>query len=485
MLDAWRHLFEQARPAFAQWRTFCRAQQLGLAAVSGLGRKTITGLLCSAGLQFRDWSAAYRLFTHQRVDTDRLMQVPIAAVVSALPPNAPVVSLMDDTIIRKRGRYIAGTSWRRDPLGPAFANNFVWASRFLQISLALPEQPGEPCSLCRAIPVDFTHAPSPRKPNKRASESEWAQWREDSAASAVSSLGAQRLLALRKSIDAQPGGTARPLWCSADATFTNRSVLKKLPERTVLIGRVRKDAKLFALPTPEQNNHGKGRRMAYGSPLPTPEQLRQDESIPWQQVAACAAGKQYLFDVKLIRPVRWKAAGAKHKLSLLIVRPIAYRLRRSAKLDYHAPVYLLCTDGSLSAQQILQAYLWRWEIEVNFRDEKTLLGVGQAQVRKPEAVRSTASFGVFTYSLLLLALARTQQLHRPLPSPLWIRPRPNRPLQRISSSQAVSLFRSALWSDPDLPPIPNKNDFLHTSLAQLKAILSNNPLASAVFYAQQ
>jgi hypothetical protein len=139
----------------------------------------------------------------------------------------------------------------------------------------------------------------------------------------------------------------------------------------------------------------------------------------------------------------------------------------------------------LPAQQILQAYLWRWEIEVNFRDEKTLLGVGQAQVRKLEAVRSTASFGVFTYSLLLLALASTQQLHRPLPPPLWIRPRSNRPLQRISTSQAVSLFRSSLWSDPALPPAPNKNHFLHSPLAQLKAILSNNPFASSVFYAQQ
>jgi hypothetical protein len=232
------------------------------------------------------------------------MQVPIAAVVSALPPNVAVVSLMDDTIVRKRGRHIAGTSWRRDPLGPAFADNFVWANRFLQISLALPEQPGEPYSLCRAIPVDFTHAPSPRKPHKRAPESEWAQWRESSAASTVTALGAQRLVALRQSIDAQPGGAARPLWCSVDATFTSRAVLKGLPERTVLIGRVRKDAKLFALPTPEQENHGKGRKTAYGSALPTPEKLRQDDSIPWQQVTACAAGKQYQFDVKLIAPVR-------------------------------------------------------------------------------------------------------------------------------------------------------------------------------------
>jgi hypothetical protein len=30
--------------------------------------------------------------------------------------------------------------------------------------------------------------------------------------------------------------------------------------------------------------------------------------------------------------------------------------------------------------------LWRWEVEVNFRDEKTLLGFGQSQVRSDPAV---------------------------------------------------------------------------------------------------
>jgi hypothetical protein len=60
-------------------------------------------------------------------------------VLETLPPACPIVALIDDTLLRKRGHRIAGTSWRRDPLGPHFADNFIWASRFLQISLALPD----------------------------------------------------------------------------------------------------------------------------------------------------------------------------------------------------------------------------------------------------------------------------------------------------------------------------------------------------------
>jgi hypothetical protein len=81
-----------------------------------------------------------------------------------------VVALIDDTLIRKRGHRIAGTSWRRDPLGPQFADNFIWASRFLQILLALPEHPAGPASAARAIPIDL-HAPSLRKPSRRADAS--------------------------------------------------------------------------------------------------------------------------------------------------------------------------------------------------------------------------------------------------------------------------------------------------------------------------
>jgi len=55
------------------------------------------------------------------------------------------------------------------------------------------------------------------------------------------------------------------------------------------------------------------------------------------------------------------------------------------------------------ADQLLQAYLWRWDIETNFRDEKTILGTGQAQVRNPASTRIVPQMMVAAYSLLLLA----------------------------------------------------------------------------------
>lgn len=479
-MASWNSLFDQARPAFSQQRTWERARTLGLSALTCLGRHTLSGLLCAAGQQFRDWSAAYRLFERERLASQALWRVPLGGVLQTLPPTSPVVALLDDTLIRKRGHRIAGTSWRRDPLGPRFADNFIWANRFLQISLALPEHPSAPARAARAIPVDLVHAPSPRKPSRRADAQQWQNWRAASAASAISRRGAERVHHLRRAIDEFAGGARRTLQVCADATFTNRTVLRDLPPRTTLIGRIRKDARLYALPTPEEQNQGRGRRRCYGLRLPTPEQLRRDDAVPWQPVEAFAAGQVREFQIKFITPLRWKPAGGERQLALLIVRPVAYRLRGACR-GYRQPAYLISTDPLLSPQQILQAYLWRWEIELNFRDEKTLLGFGQPQVRSDPAVRTTAAFFVFVYALLLLALEACHLAHSPLPRPRWQRFRPQRPHPRITTPQAISLLRADLWASA--LGMQNKSGFAAHAPATAKPLLIQNHLQSAVLYA--
>jgi len=480
-MATWQMLFEAARPAFAQQRTFQRARTLALSALACLGRRTISGLLCAAGRQYEDWSAAYRLFEQERVDAERLWSGLRRQLVDQLPPSAPVVALMDDTLRRKRGARISGASWRRDPLGPPFADNLIWASRFLQISLAVPEHRQATASPARAIPVDLQHAPSPRKPSRKAPPELWQSWRSASAAAAISALGARRIAALRRDLDSHPEGQARRLLVCVDGTFTCRQVLRALPANTALIGRIRKDARLYAPPPARSLPAGRGRQRCYGDRLPTPEQLRQDPAIPWQTVRACAAGNSYHFDVKTVAPLRWQAAGGQRNLLLLIIRPVAYRPRQGAPLHYRQPAYLICTDPSLDPAQILQAYLWRWEIEVNFRDQKTLLGFGQPQVRTETAVRTTASFFVFAYALLLLALTRCRMAHRPLPPPAWQRRKPKRPIQRISTAQAISALRANLWANA--LGLANKNGFAIARPETLKPPEIQFALKSAILSA--
>lgn len=471
MIASFNRLFDKSRPAFAQERTFERARTLAMSSLVGLGRRTVSGMLCASAQQFTDWSAAYRIFERQRFDTEALFAPVRQEVVERIGKEEPLVVMMDDTLIRKRGHKVHGTGWKRDPLGPSFCTNFVWGQRFLQVSAALPDP--SMAGRARGIPIDLTHAPSPAKPGRRATEEAWKEYRARQQAMKVSSIGASRITALREQLDRDDAG--RRLIVSIDGGFTNRAVFRNLPHNTVAIGRIRKDAKLFLAPE-EEAIPRRGRRRWYGTPLPTPEQIRRDESIPWNTVTAFAAGKIHSFEVKTVAPVRWLGSGDANT-RLVVVRPLAYRPRKGAHLLYRNPVYLLCTDPELPLDRLLQSYLWRWEVELNFRDEKTVMGVGEAQVRTKAAVETVPAFVVAAYAFLLLSGTEENKGEQVLPQPKW---RAADPPARQTTARMIGMFRSQLWGKA---MGVNLTDFVVNKDADTKPGLFEKSLPSAVCYA--
>jgi len=452
-------LFSRTQQAFKQSRVFHRAMELALCSVLMFGRRTITGMLSAGGKQFEDWSAAYRIFENNRFNRQLFFAPVIEAVSDALPDGSPFYTAIDDTIIRKRGKKIAGANWKRDPLGPQWHNNFIWGQRYLQMSAMLPD--AKEAGRARGIPIDFIHAPTLKKPRKNASKEKWDEYNAAEKPDKVTVLGAKRLKELRDQIP------CRKIICSVDGGFTNKEVFRNIPSNTAIIGRIRKDASLFASPESEGGIR-RGRKKYYGAKLPTPEQIRQDESIPWQQVRAYAAGKMHEFDVKVMTPIRWKGSGDRDVL-VLVIRPLAYRPKKGTKLCYRNPAYLISTDPTLPLEQLLQAYIWRWEIEVNFRDEKTLMGVGQAGVRTETAVQNLPAFQVATYSYTLLA-AELSGSDFLLPAAKWQR---RLPAGRLPTSKIQSLFRTEFWL-PHL--LQNKSEFvLNPSAAQTHFFSIHSP----------
>lgn len=351
-----------------------------------LGRHTLTGVLCTHGAQHRDWSADYRLYSRDRIDGAALFKGVREAVEQFCRPGAPLVLALDDTLLRKRGAKIAGVGWRRDPLGPPFQTNFTRGQRVVQISAALPQAQKE----ARMIPVDFAQAPTVPRPRRGASPEQIARWRREQKEANINRQAAARLAGVA-------AGAHRPLRVTVDGRFTNRTFLRLAPAGATVIGRVRKDAKFYY--PPEGQAHT-GRRRLYGAP----------------------------------------------GLRLLVIAPLGYRPRKGSRLLYRQPAYLLCTDAQLPPEEMLQAYLWRWDIEVNFRDEKCLLGVGQAQVRNQNANQHLPATAVAAYSMLLLASARAYgPAGRPdlVPPPKW---RAGSPPRRASTAELINTLRAELWS---------------------------------------
>jgi len=465
-------LINQCTDAFKQESAWKTGRDLAFGALTCMGKHTLTGMLTASGQQFMDWSSAYRLFSLNRVDVSKLFEVARFGLLQELGQQQMIVAHMDDTILKKTGMHIPGTAWRRDPLGPHFQTNFVWGQRFLQISMALPDHQG--CSQSRAIPIDFHHCPTVKKPRKSGDEQDWKNYREQQRKLKLSRQGSERLKLLRTELDKQ-GVKEKQLIVSVDGSYTNNEVLKNLPERVTLIGRIRKDTKLYAGPDKQPDL---GRKRVYGDRLPTPEQVRQSDLYPWQEVNAWAAGKEHKFNVKVVKNTRWRSAGLKHNLQLVVIRPLGYRLTKSSKILYREPAYLICTDNELCVEKLLQDYLWRWEIEVNFREEKTLLGCGQAQVRNPESAESVPAFISAIYAILHLAAYRSLKASnlKLLPRPKWYKKKEGK---RHSTGDLINNLKAQAWAKTIGM---NFSGFVNHEMKTQSRRNVANPSTSAMFY---
>ncbi len=441
-----------------------------------MGRHTVTGLLCASGAQFSDWSSAYRLFSRDRVNPQAMLAAVRRGVLAELSPGDPLVVGLDDTLVRKSGKKTQGSGWKRDPLGPPFCNNFIWAQRFLQASAALPASSGP--SPARMIPVAFAHAPTPPKPSRRAGEWEWHLWKQRMREESLPRRGAEMVAGLRRSLDSE-GEEERKIVVVADGGYTNGRMIKNLPERTTFIGRLRADAKLY-LPPEERSGIRRGRRLLYGDRAPTPEEIRGNDAIAWQEVRVHAAGKVHDFRIKTIFPLLWRAAGPL-PLRLIVIAPLAYRPRKGSRLLYRKPAYLISTDPDLDVAKAIQYYVWRWDLEVNFREEKQLMGMGEAQVRHASSVEKAPAFAVASYAMLLLAAHRAFGAARvpgAIPPPKW---RASTSKPRASTADLVQQLRYELWGRS----LGNHNfsGFVNGRPHVMKPEKCDPDLASAVLYA--
>jgi hypothetical protein len=398
----------------------------------------VTGLLTTSGSQFQDWSAAFRLFSRNRLPLPEMFSVIRRAVSGELPAGAPFRAVMDDTLLRRSGLHTPGVAWRRDPLGPRFQTNFVRGQRFLQLSAAMPGKDGN----FRLAPIAFLHTPTPPKPKHNASAEVVERYRLDARGARLCLRGAQQMIRLRASLDQNAGDKERTLILAFDGGYTNSTVLKSIPSRTTCIGRIRKDAHLSLMPDPALMK-ARGRRLRYGADAPTPDQVRTDDSV-WQTMTFVHAGVSHQLRYKRRQKLLWRTAGGGRILQLIVIAPLGYRPRKGAKVLYRDPAYLICTDPELEPREIIEAYFQRWDIEVNFRDEKTLLGVGQAEVRNIASVESAPAFAVAAYSMLLVSghLAFGSSNIGLLPQPKWAASSKG---PRTSTQQLLHQLRAEVW----------------------------------------
>ena len=438
LLSAFLEITRDWRPVFPQQRSFERALRQSLGSLVCLGRRCLSRIIWTNGGQHRSWSAEYFLHSRCRWAPQELFRPIIRRGLSYCPQRLVGVAV-DDTGLRKTGRCIPQAFYQRDPMSPPFHVNLVLGLRFLQASLLVPLHRTAQVG-ARAVPIRFEEVSRVQRPGRKATTEMKQHYRaavkEQNLSQRFAGVGEQ----LRRELD-QAGGLNKILVLAGDGSFCNRTCFRQIPERTVLLVRARRDAKLcFRAPADSHR--------FYAAEKFTPEQVRKDESRAWKTTKIFYGGKRRKVRYKALDPVLWQGGARRRPLRLIVIAPTPYRKARSKKLYYRDPAYLLTSDLHSSLRQLLQIYFDRWQIEVNHREEKDTLGVGEAQLWNATAVPRQPVLSVASYSALLLASLQAFGAER---GPAYAElPRWRRFARRPSCLDLITLLRKEITEQPQL-----------------------------------
>ncbi|MCH8149790.1 MAG: hypothetical protein IH987_17695 [Planctomycetes bacterium] len=185
-----------------------------------------------------------------------------------------------------------------------------------------------------------------------------------------------------------------------------------------------------------------------------------------------------------MNPILWRKAGVDLPVRIVVIAPVGYRLRKGGKLLYRQPAFLLSTDLDMPIEELLQYYLWRWDIEVNHRDEKQLIGVGQAQVWSRQSADRQPILAVASYAYLLLAALRVYGINErgpAIPIPKW--QKPNAP-GRVSTQKLLQKLTSEIWAYAIERLKGDSDDFVIDPAKNTKSQESEFPLELAAIFAR-
>ena len=384
LLRRWLDITAGWQTAFRQQRSLRRALAQALGTLTALGRRTLSRALWAEGRQQQDWSADYKLHARAPWNPAALFQ-PILEKALPFCGGRYLRVAMDDTRLHKTGRRIQSAFYQRDPLSPKFRFNLMFGLRFVQLSLLVPVYRLAKQS-ARGLPLRFEEVPAVKKPRRQAPPEEWAAWRQQTKLHNLSTRTLGILRELRRCMDLA-GAVGKRLLAVGDNTFCNRTLFRPPLERTEVLARARRDLKLCRRAT------GGGPRF-YDRVKFTPEQVRQDQSIPWRKAQIFHGGQWRSVRYKELKDVYWQSGAGQRPLRLLVLAPIPYQAPGRRRKYYRDPACLLSTDRQGTARELLQAYFDRWQIEVNHREEKDTLGIGQAQVRSQRSVPRQPAFAV-------------------------------------------------------------------------------------------
>jgi hypothetical protein len=381
------------------------------------GKRTVTAALRVMGLSSeRQFQNFHRVLNRATWSSRTLSRILLTRLVAAfIPPGAPVVVGLDEHIERRRGPKIAAKGIYRDAVRSSKTffvktSGLRWMSMMLLASIPWAKR-------VWALPFLTVLAPSERYHQERGQRhKQLTDWARQMIGQVQRWLPDRRLVVV------------------ADSTYAALELLAacgNMPQPVTMITRLRLDAALYD-PAPPRIPGRRGAPRKKGDRQPILASRVVDPTTNWEEITVRWYGRRtrvvqlatgtavWYHSGKPVVPLRW----------VLIVDP----------LSQFAPQALLSTDVELAACQIVEWFVWRWQLEVTFEEARAHLGIEtQRQWSELAILRTTpALLGLFSLvTLFAHHILREQEL--PVRSAAWYA----KPVPTFADT--LALVRQQLW----------------------------------------
>lgn len=428
LLTELMHLISQCESACGQKRVFNRVLALVMAELFAFGRHTITQLLLTLGIIDEDWSAWYRLFSHERFDEEKSSAVMLREMLAEVEEREHFVVGGDGFHVPRCSQTMPGTGWMKGLNTASFKPGIQRGQRFVEGSWLTPLVNG----YSRAIVIRCLSAFTAKSV---------ANSKEEPRTEVQACLVFLRWT--RQQLD-EAGREAQTMLTLNDGNYDTLEFWPGLPKNTVGVVRTARNRCLYHLPA--ANAHG---NCKYGEKAPAPHVwLKERKGFAFEEVRVRGN----------LRRMRYRVEGPFVRDGLpdiplfLIVIGGGRRPPQSRRQNYQPCFFLVSAvrrDGfwtlPLSITELL-AWLWqRWELEVAHRQMKSGLGLGEKQCWNDRSTVATVQWSVWIYALMMLSGYRTWGNDCGTKPPgLW-QPRPH----RWSFNTLWRSFRAEMWQQAE------------------------------------
>jgi hypothetical protein len=420
---------------------FAKAVVLLYGTILAPGRRTVSAALRAMGQGADPHFANYhRVLNRDRWSLWVLSRLLLGLIIRlCLPPDAPLLLVIDETLERRAGRKIRYKSWYHDALRMTLpSSNVALGIRWQCLALLTPVPWSHELW---ALPFMIVPTPSAKlcaKLGKKSSHTspEWAG------------------IMLTRVRRWQP---TREIFVVGDGAYAATPLVatcQGLTPPIKLISRLRLDAQLYAPPpVPSPGRHGrkprKGPRQAsLADQLADPLLPWFSEALPWY------GGTR--------KSLRFRTGSALWYHSGLAPLPLRWVLVRTTANpgphDRFRPAALFCSDPTLSVEQIIVLFVARWRIEITFEELRACLGFETQRQWSDRAIERTTPclFGIFSLTVLMAKVRHAD--HLPMRQTTWYTK------TEPTFSDVLAAVRRDLWTPPHYSISADNPDMLQFPL---------------------